>query len=193
MNRKLEILIQDVLILSKGNVNYDKLAMYITTFHSTSIEGSTVTENEVINLLSYNKTSKKPMEHHLMVMDHYEALSFCIAASGKKKNISLKFIQELAALVKKNTGSKVSTVLGDYDISKGDLRLSGVFAGRRQFPDAKKVPVLLDKLALEVNSGFKNCVTTEDKIKLAFRAHFQLVSIHPFHDCIMLLHFASLH
>jgi Fic family protein len=78
MNKKLELLIQEFQLLSQGNLNFDKLAMYISTFHSTSIEGSTLTENEVINLLSYNKTAKKPMEHHLMVLDHYEALQFCL-------------------------------------------------------------------------------------------------------------------
>lgn len=182
MNDSLLHLIEKVQVLSKGNVNFDKLAMYITTFHSTSIEGSTLTENEVINLLSYNKTAKKPMNHHLMVMDHYEALSYCVQEAERKKTISLKFIQELAALVNKNTGSIVNTALGEYDISKGELRLGGVFAGNRQDPDARKILVLLDKLILETNEKLVSSKTVEEQIKLAFWLHFEFVSIHPFGD-----------
>lgn len=182
MNRKLNILIQDFQILSKGNVNFDKLSMYISTFHSTSIEGSTLTENQVIDLLSYNKTSNKPMEHHLMVLDHYEAMKYCIGEAEKKKRITVEFIKKLASLVSKNTGSVVKTALGEYDISKGDIRLSGVFAGRRQFPDAKKVPELLKTLVDSINKDLVTCKTTDDQIKLAFRTHFDFVSIHPFGD-----------
>jgi len=182
MNESLLHLIEKVQALSKGNVNFDKLAMYITTFHSTSIEGSTLTENEVINLLSYNKTAKKPMNHHLMVMDHYEALSYCVREAEGKKHVSLKLIQELAALVNKNTGSIVNTALGEYNISKGELRLGGVFAGNRQFPDAKKITGLLDKLIMESNEKLLACETIEEQIKLAFWLHFEFVSIHPFGD-----------
>jgi Fic family protein len=182
MNKKLELLIQEFQLLSQGNLNFDKLAMYISTFHSTCIEGSTLTENEVINLLSYNKTAKKPMEHHLMVLDHYEALRFCLEKAKNKRQITLSFITELASIVTKNTGTKVNTALGVYDISKGELRLSGVFAGKRQFPDAKKVPLLLNKLIEETNSGLQLAKSTDDKLLLAFRVHFELVSIHPFGD-----------
>jgi len=182
MNKRLELLIQEFQVLSQGNVNFDKLAMYISTFHSTSIEGSTLTENEVINLLSYNKTAKKPMEHHLMVLDHFEAMRFCVDKAKSKKLISLSLITELASLITKNTGTIVNTALGTYDISKGELRLSGVFAGKRQFPDAKKVPLLLNKFIDEINFGLKLAKSYEDKLLLAFHAHFELASIHPFGD-----------
>lgn len=81
-----------------------------------------------------------------------------------------------------NTGTIVNTTLGKYDVSKGEIRKSGVFAGRRQFPDAKKVPDLLKKMIIEFNNQLKEVKTIEDKLRLSFKLHFDIVSIHPFGD-----------
>lgn len=82
----------------------------------------------------------------------------------------------------RGTGGPVNTVLGTYDTSAGDLRLSSVRAGSRSFPDAKKMPDLLKVFCQDTNAQIRAAETVEQKLRVAFKAHFDLVSIHPFGD-----------
>ncbi|TAH17817.1 MAG: Fic family protein [Cytophagales bacterium] len=171
--------------LSKGVVDFKKYTYYALTHHSTSIEGSTLTESQVINLLEYGKTAtNKPYEHHQMVSDHYLALQYVVAEAQKKSLLNVIFIKEIGAQVMKNTGGFVNTVIGVYDISKGDFRLGSVRAGTRTFPDYAKVPMLIANLCKQVNDFLqsKNEITFAQKCELAFQVHFDFVSIHPFGD-----------
>ncbi len=175
--------------LSQGVIDYEKYAYYAITHHSTAIEGSTLTETQVIDLLEYGKTAKnKPFEHHQMVFDHYQALQFVVEQAKKRRKLSVSFIKEIVQKTMNSTGGVVQTVLGTYDIAKGDFRLSGVRAGSRTFPDYKKVPALVEKLCETTNKDLKNVLESklpnsfELKCKIAFQLHFELVSIHPFGD-----------
>jgi Fic family protein len=180
---EIEKLAKEYKRISKGIFDYKKYAYYAITHHSTTIEGSTLTESQVINLLELGKTAtNKPFEDHQMVFDHYKALLFVMNLAKGKSNLSVKLIKEIASYVMKNTGSFVNTIIGKYDISKGDFRLSGVRAGSRLFPDYKKVPDLVSKLCEELNNGLKESNTFKQKCELAFKIHFDFVSIHPFGD-----------
>lgn len=180
---ELESLCKEYNKITKGIVDFDKYTYYAITHHSTVIEGSTLTESQVINLLEYGKTAlNKPFEHHQMVFDHYKALLFIIKHAKEKNRIDLEFLKKTASILMKNTGSYIKTVLGSYDISNGDFRLSSVRAGNRSFPDYKKVPILINDLIKEVNQGLEKNKTFKDKCELAFKFHFDFVSIHPFGD-----------
>lgn len=169
--------------LSQGVIDYEKYAYYAITHHSTAIEGSTLTETQVVDLLEYGKTAKnKPFEHHQMVFDHYQALQFVVTEAQKKRELSTEFIKEIAQKTMNSTGGFVQTVLGTYHIAKGDFRLSAVRAGNRTFPDYKKVPDLIKELCEKTNLMLKNAVTIEKQCELAFQLHFEFVSIHPFGD-----------
>jgi Fic family protein len=169
--------------LSKGMIDHDKYSWYAITHHSTAIEGSTLTEKQAVNLLEYGKTAgQKPIEEHLMVLDYFKALKYTLRTAGEEKPFTIKLIQSIASKVKRNTGEKVNTVLGTYDTAKGDFRLGSVRAGTRTFPDHKKVPAMVDELCFEVNEEIKTAITFEQRSNLAFKVHFDLVSIHPFGD-----------
>ena len=57
----------------------------------------------------------------------------------------------------KSTGSLTSTISGNFDTSKGDLRLAQVYVDKKYFPDFKKVPSLLDDLVKNsLDEAFKN-------------------------------------
>jgi Fic family protein len=171
--------------LSQGVIDYEKYAYYAITHHSTAIEGSTLTETQVVDLLEYGKTAKnKPFEHHQMVFDHYQALQFVVTEAQKKRELSTEFIKEIAQKTMNSTGGFVQTVLGTYHIAKGDFRLSVVRAGNRTFPDYKKVPALVEKLCEITNDALKIHLQSsfEAKCKIAFQLHFEFVSIHPFGD-----------
>ncbi|MCA1759606.1 MAG: Fic family protein, partial [Bacteroidales bacterium] len=73
------------------------------------------------------------------------------------------------------------TIAGDFDMSKGDLRLAQVYVDKKYFPDYSKVPNLLNKLIVSVNHKI-DLVKGGEIIKLAADIHYNLVNIHPFGD-----------
>lgn len=164
-------------------VDHAKYSYYAITHHSTAIEGSSLTEPQATDLLEFGKTAKnKPMEDHLMVVDHYKALRFVVDEASTKKPLSVELIQKIASEVTKNTGGVVNTAIGSYDIAKGDFRLGTVRAGSRTFPDYKKVPGMVVDLCDEINNELPTVQSFQDKCNLAFKVHFEFVSIHPFGD-----------
>lgn len=168
--------------LSK-TINFDKFNLFSITHHSTSLEGSTLTETETNLLLDEGLTPKgKPIEHSLMTTDHAAALVYIIEEAKQKKEISTSFIQHINAKVMAHTGKVYNTALGEVDGTKGMFRKGNVMAGSRYFPNYDKVEHLTSKLCNEINNKITTAATVTDKINLSFDAQFDLVSIHPFYD-----------
>jgi Fic family protein len=164
-------------------LNYDKFNHYAITHHSTTIEGSTLTEIDTQLLLDEGITPKgKPLEHSLMVKDHYEALQFVLKAAENKMDVSPLFIQQINAKVMKGTGSVYQTIFGEIDASQGMFRKGNVSAGGSYFVNYDKVQPLTLKLSGEINNALLHADTIEKQLNLSFTAHFDLVSIHPFYD-----------
>jgi Fic family protein len=142
--------------LSKGMIDHDKYTYYAITYHSTAIEGSTLTEKQSVILLEYGKPAAlKPMQDHFMVLDYYKALQFTLSQAKEKIPLSTSWIQSISAQVKTNTGETVHTILGTYNTAKGDFRTGTVRAGNRNFPDYKKVPALVKQLCEQTNEEIK--------------------------------------
>ena len=164
-------------------IDYDKFNQYAITHHSTRIEGSTLTETETQVLLDHDLTPKgKPLEHSLMVKDHYQALLWMLEQAAQKMAVSVNLIQHINALVMKNTGNVYHTVLGSIDATRGEFRKGNVTAGGAYFPNYDKIEALTKKLAIELQTALPSCNTTAAQLQLSFAAHFNLVSIHPFYD-----------
>src|ERR1017187_7983538 len=99
--------------------NHDLFNRIAITFHSTSIEGSTLTQVEAEVLIESGLPAKgKPLEHNNMVKDHYDALVFACNEAKKKRAITTEFVQEIAAHVMKSTGGIVNQMGGSYDSSR---------------------------------------------------------------------------
>jgi Fic family protein len=180
---ELQKLIKRYNSLTKGSINHSLYTAYAITHHSTAIEGSTLTEGQVVNLLEFGKPAKnKPFEHQLMAYDHYKALVYVEQQARAKTPVSPDLIKYIASLVMKGTGSVINVAMGAFDVSQGDYRLCSVRAGTRQFPDFKKVPTMVNSLCADLENAIKSAKTFEQKCLLAFWAHFELVSIHPFGD-----------
>src|ERR1700744_5512713 len=168
--------LQDVL-------DHERFNEYAIVHHSSSIEGSTLTEVETRLLLEEDITPKgKPLMHSLMVKDHYAALRHVLEAAGAKKAITIELIQHINALVVKNTGSVYNTVFGEIDASKGMFRKGNVSAGGSYFPNYDKVIPYTTELVKRLDENLPNVKGDEEQLKLSFSAHFDLVSIHPFYD-----------
>lgn len=95
--------------------DYLKFVDYIATFHSTAIEGATLSEIETGLFLENNLSIQgKPMHHHDMVRDYYHALQYIKTLSLKTES-SIDLLKEVNKRIMKNTGSIVNTVLGNID------------------------------------------------------------------------------
>ncbi|HET6256244.1 MAG TPA: Fic family protein [Puia sp.] len=176
LSRYKELNLQDVL-------DHERFNEYAIVHHSSSIEGSTLTEVETRLLLEEDITPKgKPLTHSLMVRDHHAALRYVLAAATEKKAITVDFIQQINALVMKNTGSIYNTVFGEIDASKGMFRKGNVSAGGSYFPNYDKVIPYTTSLVKRLDENLPRVHGDDEQLKLSFSAHFDLVSIHPFYD-----------
>ncbi|MDF1549358.1 MAG: Fic family protein [Bacteroidales bacterium] len=163
-------------------IDYEKFCMISIVWHSTKIEGCSLTETDTKVLIENDITAAgKPLKDHLMIKDHFAAFQFIKEHAMQKRKLSIGFIKEIAASVMKNTGSFTNTALGSFDTSKGDLRLAQVYIDTKYFPDYKKVPDLLEQLCLKVNEKIDK-VKNEEIIELAADIHYNFVNIHPFGD-----------
>lgn len=164
-------------------IDYDKFNSYSIVHHSSTIEGATLSEIETRLLLDENLTPKgKPLDHSLMVKDHFAALQFVWEIAKEKRPISAGFIQQVNGLVMKHTGNVYNTIFGTIDASKGMFRKGNVSAGGSYFINYDKVEGLVKEFSDELNSRLAVATTKMGKLEASFVAHFHLVTIHPFYD-----------
>ena len=164
-------------------VDHEKFNHISIVHHSTVLEGSTLTEVETQVLINEGLTPKgKPLTDSLMVTDHFSALTYVLEQAEKKRPISVELIQEINSLVIKNTGAIYNTIFGAVDASKGEFRKGNVTAGSTYFPNYDKVEKLTKELSDKINEIMKIDTSLDEQLKLAYDAHYSLVSIHPFYD-----------
>jgi Fic family protein len=164
------------------SIDYEKFCMISIVYNSSKIEGCSLSETETKVLIENNITSKgKPLTDHLMVKDHYNAFLMIKEAAKKKRELSIDFMKEINSSVMKSTGGNISTISGDFDTSKGDLRLAQVYVDQKYFPHFNKMRDLLQQLVDHVNGKIEK-VEGDDIIKLAADIHYNFVNIHPFGD-----------
>lgn len=169
-------------------IDYQKFHLYSIITHSTAIEGSTVTEIENSLLFDEGIAAKgRPMVEQLMNLDLKRAYEQAIRWAKEHRPLSVGMLKSLSALVMRNTGGNISSVAGDFDSSKGDLRLVGVTAGAggRSYMDYHKVPAKLQEFCDHVNQRREAIMRRHNDAEarlLSFDAHNILVTIHPWAD-----------
>jgi Fic family protein len=164
-------------------IDYDKFNRFAIVHHSSTIEGSTLTEVETRLLLDEGLTPKgKPLLHSLMVQDHFKALLFIIDGADKQKLVTAKLIQQINAHVMNATGSIYNTPLVNVDGSQGVFRKGNVSAGGSYFVNYDKVPGLVERLSQKIADKLFGTKKIIEQLDLSFDAHFDLVTIHPFYD-----------
>jgi Fic family protein len=164
-------------------IDYEKFCLISIVYHSTKIEGCSLTETDTKVLLDKDITAKgKPLADHLMVKDHYAAFMFLKEQAALKRLLSLDFIKETEAILMKNTGSEINSIAGSFNTANGNFRLAQVYVDKKFFPDFKKVPELIEKLIEFVNPLLIKSKDASEILKLAADVHYNLVNIHPFAD-----------
>lgn len=164
-------------------INYEEYNNILITAHSTRIEGSTLSFEEATELIQNRNTpGGKKIDFSLMALDHHDALNFMLEESKKDNRLSVKFIQEIASKVVRQTGEVRETVLGFVDSTKGEFRKGTARAGNRIFMNYQKIEPALNNLVAEIKGKFPEQKTYKDQLELSFFAHYELVNIHPFLD-----------
>jgi len=163
-------------------MDYEKSCMISIIYHSSKIEGCSLTETDTRVLIEDNLTAPgKPLTDHLMVKDHYNAFLKIREDAKIKRKLSIDFIKEVNSSVMQSTGGMVNTISGSFDTSKGDARLAQVYVESKYFPDFAKVPELLQQL-VEAAASKIDDVKGDEIIRLSADIHYNFVNIHPFGD-----------
>lgn len=164
-------------------VNFRTYNQQIHTYHSTAIEGNKLTWEEMqAFLVTGSFVTNKPVDHHLMIVDHQIAWQLVLDLAVNREPLNRTMLQSVAAAVMRQTGGPTNAILGSFDSSKGDFRTVSAMAGSRMFMDAKKVPSAIDTLLKEINTALPAAKTIRQVYDLSFQAHYQFVTIHPFGD-----------
>ena len=164
-------------------IDWEKFHLMIISHHSSAIEGSSLTQIESQLLLDEGTTPKgKPLEHSLMEKDHYNALKYITKEAQKKRRITPEFIRSVSAMVMHGTGQQYNVAVGSFDSSKGEYRKVGVFTGSVSYPNFQKVENLVKEFCEDLTERIDKVKTPIEIYDLAFNAHFDLVTIHPFAD-----------
>ena len=168
-------------------IDYDKFYLYSLITHSTAIEGSTITEleNQIMFDEGLTIPGKKIIEQN-MNLDLKAAYEKGFWLARNHTPISVNLLKDLAGIVMKNTGSEYHTALGDFSSSKGDLRLLNVTAGvgGKSYISFTKVAGKLKEFCEWLNERREHLheMTEGEIYDLSFKAHYRLVTIHPWAD-----------
>lgn len=167
--------------VTQGLSNYDRSNCIHHTYHSTAIEGSSLTLDQTQSVLAeYGLRPDISTHDQLLAVDHDKALDQVLLMAAQREPINRYAIQQLASTVMQQTGGLIYSLLSSFDTRKGDLRIDSAMAGRRLLLDAHKLPAALDTLLKEVNSAMFRLKTPRQLYDLSFSAHFQLLTLHPF-------------
>ncbi len=164
-------------------IDHNRFNLIAIDHHSTRIEGSTLTEIETQVLINEGRTPNgKRLEESLMVTDHHAALVFALENAKAKKYLTVSLLQQINALVMRNTGKVYNTMLGVVDSKIGAFRKGNVTAGVSYFLNFDKVERLTIELVKKLNESMQSSLSVSGRLNLSFDAHFNLVSIHPYYD-----------
>ena len=163
-----------------------QLSQVMVSAHSTMIEGSRVTVQSAFDFLVREEAvidPTLPWDGYDMLADHAQALDLALRWADERRPISSQLLQELAGTVMRTTGLRTNSILGSTDAARGDFRVDKVsIMGASSFPNAQKVPTLVEQLTRQLRQRMATAATLQDQLHIAFDAHQQLVSIHPFND-----------
>ncbi len=138
------------------------------TYHSNSIEGSTLTEPDTAAILFDNVAlSDKNLTEQLEAKNHQTALNYLFDYIAKKGKINEKLILKLHSIL-------MNGILSDAGLyRRSAVRIVGV-----NLPTANylKIPKLMPAVIAEASKKIK------DIINLSAKIHSQFEQIHPFSD-----------
>jgi Fic family protein len=153
-----------------GLTNFDHARDIELTYTSNAIEGNTLTAAETTLVIEQGITvAGKPLKDHLEAVDHYDAIRYVreLARQGTPSTeMDIRGLHRLVVLRSRPDIAGSYANQGRYVLTDG---------GRHAFPPPVQVPALMGDFAAWLRSA-------ADTPQTAFRAHHDLVDIHPFND-----------
>ncbi|MDP2642889.1 MAG: Fic family protein [Candidatus Peregrinibacteria bacterium] len=153
-------------ILNKPDI-YDEFLLLLT-YHTNSIEGSTLNENETGAILFYDKVlPNKSLVEQMEVKNHKAALQYLLKYLVKEEKITEELILKLHLIL-------MNSIRDDA----GFYRRYGVRIVGANVPTANyiKVPDLMEKLTTLINAKKNDIVNQISEVHSVFE------KIHPFGD-----------
>ncbi|ADB39468.1 Fic family protein [Spirosoma linguale] len=174
-------------LLNRYRNTTEKLTNYgfnnhsLHTYHSTALEGCQVSFQQTQALLTDSKLRSELLTaDQFLVIDYHKAFEEVLAMASQQEPINRLSIQRIASVLMHQTGGLKHSLLSSFDTSKGELRIDSAMAGRRQLVEAHKLPAALDALFREINTAIALFKTPRQLYDLSFKAHFDLLTLHPF-------------
>lgn len=168
---------------------FDKLLVE-WTYHSTGIEGNTLTLSETVQVAMFNLgVAGKPIKDINEVVNHKEALSMVFDWVFKQKvnelthddifTICQKLMKsELPYGVKTYRDGDIGVYrYVDYDANKKDNKNEFMY-----FSPPAEIPNLMNRWIAKLNQNLNANLNEVDAIKTFTLLHNEFVSIHPFYD-----------
>jgi len=164
-------------------IDYEKYKLYSIVISSTQLEGVSLTEIEAQLLLDEGLTAKgKPLVHHLMVCDNYNAIQLAMKAGEENRPITPELLKELNAVNMASTGQTVSSELGTVDGRTGNFRLVNAFPeALGYYTDPQKIENAVSAFCKHYETSLHNA-DLKERLTAIFDAHVNLVLIHPWMD-----------
>ena len=126
------------------------------------------------------------MNEQLMNLDLKAAYDYGMMWIRKHEDVTVDWLCRLSAKVMARTGSEYHSPGGDFSAALGELRKLNVTAGfgGRSYMSYLKVPQRLAAFCQELNRLRKSVDGSDiaTVYELSFRAHYELVTIHPWAD-----------
>lgn len=142
--------------------------LLLLTYHTNSIEGSTLNENETGAILFHNKVlPNKSLTEQMEVKNHQAAWQFLIKYLSENNKIDENLILKLHAIL-----------MNGIRDDAGFYRKHGVRIVGSNVPTANflKVPELMEELVKNIDKK------EDDRIKKIAQIHANFEKIHPFSD-----------
>lgn len=160
--------------------------MTVLTFNSIGIEGANLTQLETDVFLKRNVVNpKKEKSDYLMTLDHYNALAYALELSADKKPITIEVLETINRIALKHS-ENVELLDGTesryIDRSSGKIRDYQVWWGDHEFMHYSKIREALKPVIENINEGCLRSKSVFETYEVAFKTHYDLISIHPFGD-----------
>ncbi|GAB3227589.1 Fic family protein [Spirosoma arcticum] len=162
---------------SEGELN----DLVLLTYHSTAIEGSSLTLAQTRKLIPNGELIPgKPLTDQWRMIDHHQALEQMLIMASQREPLNRFALQEVAAKLMAQTGGPTYSLLSQFDTRTGDLRIDQVTMGRCVMVAAHKLPAAIDELLKGINTRISQLNTPRQVYNVSFETHFQLLTLHPF-------------
>ena len=180
-DKNIEKIKTDYVALTNSYLHYEEFNLCTISSHSVGIEGGTLNPEDTYYLYKCGETATR---HQLYrkneADDHLNALIYMMKLAEKKHRLTISDLKDISSLILKKTGVVHNGLSGYCNETTGDFRKGTSLAGPVIFMNYLKVPISTLNFVEQLRKDIDDVKNPEDIYKLSFKAHFDLVNIHPF-------------